>query len=146
MDNRHGLVVNTRRALDARANVVANRRGQDAAVRTTCYGHLAGMLGVAVADALKASSYLRDSDTGWIVTPGGDGCSAGSELKSWRRTSPGGPHLSRLERAPLSSGGSARQCVDRAMLCDGMGSAGAPEPDGAPDRSWPCRIAGGNSA
>jgi hypothetical protein len=37
----------------------------------TCYGHLAGMLGVAVADALKASSYLRDSDTGWIVTPGG---------------------------------------------------------------------------
>lgn len=38
----------------------------------TCYGHLAGTLGVAVADALAARGYLRDSDAGWIVTPGGE--------------------------------------------------------------------------
>lgn len=38
----------------------------------TCYGHLAGMLGVAVADALKARGCLCDSDAGWSVTADGE--------------------------------------------------------------------------
>lgn len=52
----------------------------------TCYGHLAGTLGVAVADALKARSYLRDSDAGWIVTPGGEAWFSrfGIDVKSLR--------------------------------------------------------------
>lgn len=52
----------------------------------TCYGHLAGMLGVAMADALKARGYLRDSDAGWVVTPGGEAwfSRCGIDVKSLR--------------------------------------------------------------
>jgi len=72
MDNRHGLVVNTRRPSAPALMSWQTRAAKTLRFARTCYGHLVGMLGVAVADALKASSYLRDSDTGWIVTPGGE--------------------------------------------------------------------------
>lgn len=38
----------------------------------TCYGHLAGMLGVSVTDAMRAKRYLKDCDAGWIVTRTGE--------------------------------------------------------------------------
>jgi len=38
----------------------------------TCYGHMAGVLGVAITEAMAAKQILRDSDAGWLVTPEGE--------------------------------------------------------------------------
>lgn len=38
----------------------------------TCYGHLAGAVGVAVADALRSRGYLEDFSSGWALTRAGN--------------------------------------------------------------------------
>lgn len=79
----------------------------------TCYGHLAGMLGVAVADALKARGYLCDSDAGWSVAADGEAWfgKVGIDVKSLR-----------ARRRPL-----VRTCLDwserRYHLAGALGSA-----------------------
>lgn len=52
----------------------------------TCYGHMAGTLGVAIAEALRERGHLRDSDAGWIVTPAGEAWFSrlGIDVKSLR--------------------------------------------------------------
>jgi len=38
----------------------------------TCYGHLAGVLGVGLAEKLMSRRYLENSDAGWILTRAGE--------------------------------------------------------------------------
>lgn len=38
----------------------------------TCYGHMAGVLGVSMTEAMAKKRVLRDSDAGWLVTPAGE--------------------------------------------------------------------------
>lgn len=37
----------------------------------TCYGHMAGVLGVSITEAMTRKRILRDSDAGWLVTAAG---------------------------------------------------------------------------
>jgi DNA-binding transcriptional ArsR family regulator len=38
----------------------------------TCYGHLAGTMGVSMAEAMRSREYLRDCDAGWLLTEAGE--------------------------------------------------------------------------
>ena len=78
----------------------------------TCYDHLAGTLGVAIADALVAKRYVVLSEEGGAVTAAGKrflvDFGAVLTTKAGSRTHLL-PALPRLERAPLSSRGSCRR-------------------------------------
>jgi DNA-binding transcriptional ArsR family regulator len=87
--------------------------GTDAALRArrTCYNHLAGRLGVTLADALLAAGHVRLAEDGAGVTPQGldffppwprPGADASSAVL---------PHLHRLERTPAASLRRARRCT-----------------------------------
>lgn len=62
----------------------------------TCYGHLAGRLGVAITQALRARSYLADEDSGYLVSDSG---------AVWFRSI--GIEIGAIKRKPL-----AKRCLD----------------------------------
>jgi len=60
-------------AADGPARYQPRRRGGDALRNArTCYDHLAGRLGVAMADALVGRDYIALSEDGGVVTPQGE--------------------------------------------------------------------------
>jgi DNA-binding transcriptional ArsR family regulator len=75
----------------------------------TCYGHLAGRLGVTITQALCARDYIRDEEIGFAITPAGAG---------WFREF--GIALDSIKRKPLT-----RRCLDwserRHHLAGGLG-------------------------
>jgi DNA-binding transcriptional ArsR family regulator len=92
----------------------------------TCYSHLAGRLGVALADALVAQRWLEDDGHGYRVTPTG--------ARSLRAI---GIEVPRREQAP------ARRCIDwterRPHVAGPVGTALAKV---ALDRGWVRRVRG----
>src|ERR1700736_3852875 len=62
----------------------------------TCYGHLAGKLGVAITQALCARSYLADEDSGYRISDSG---------AAWFRSI--GIEIGAIKRKPL-----AKHCLD----------------------------------
>ena len=62
----------------------------------TCYGHLAGQLGVAITEALCAKNYIRDEELGFALTATG---------ADWFRNF--GIEVTEIKRKPLT-----RRCVD----------------------------------
>ena len=99
------------------------RSAQDAALRLarTCYDHLAGHLGVAIADTLSARGLIVLTDDGGLVTPGGEDFFRGFGIPLKQSPEPTHllPPLPRLERAQISRGGvhwgaaAARLCRPR---------------------------------
>lgn len=79
----------------------------------TCYGHLAGALGVSVSDAMRSKRYLKNCDAGWMVTPAGE---------EWLGRLQINVAELRRERRPLT-----RQCLDwserRYHLAGALGDA-----------------------
>ena len=78
----------------------------------TCYDHLAGRVGVAVADALAARGHVVLTDDGGEVTPAGERflMSFGADLAATAEEPPAVlPAVPRLERAPLSHQGPGRR-------------------------------------
>lgn len=79
----------------------------------TCYGHLAGTMGVSLAEAMRSRGYLRDSDAGWLLTAAGESWfgALGIDVPNLRRA-----------RRPL-----LRQCLDwserRYHLAGALGDA-----------------------
>lgn len=106
-----------------------DRRRRALARARTCYDHLAGALGVSVAQAMTDRRLLTQ-DTGWALTP--DGLSWFADL---------GVDLPRNERRPL-----ARSCLDwterRPHLA---GAAGAALLSHALSSGWCDRIRGGRA-
>jgi DNA-binding transcriptional ArsR family regulator len=81
----------------------------------TCYGHMAGVVGVSITEAMTKKRILRDSDAGWLVTPAGERWfeELGIDVEKLRR-----------ERRPLT-----RTCLDwserRHHLAGALGDATA---------------------
>ncbi|MEG3629240.1 ArsR/SmtB family transcription factor [Streptomyces poriticola] len=106
------------RTLRASSAASAMARGR------TCYDHLAGLLGVAVTDALTARGLLRQ-DNGFALTDAG---------LAWFETA--GVRLDRTGRRPL-----ARACLDRTERRPHLaGVAGAALCRHALDTGWCVRI------
>jgi len=93
----------------------------------TCYSHLAGRLGVAIADALVAEGWLEDTGSAYRVTPLGARSLSALGIESNGR------------RAPEA----ARRCLDwterRHHVAGPVGTALA---DLAQERSWVRRLRG----
>ena len=89
------------------------RSAQDDALRfaRTCYDHLAGRAGVAIADALVARGHVVLSDEGGEVTPAGERflCSFGVDLRAAAQPAHLLPAVPRLERTALSHQGRGRR-------------------------------------
>jgi DNA-binding transcriptional ArsR family regulator len=120
------------------------RSAQDDALRfaRTCYDHLAGTLGVAIADALVEKRYIVLSDEGGAVTPAGarfltkfgvalEGKSAGRRIfcracLDWseRRFHVAGFVGSEIQRRCLELGWLARQRDSRAIRVTTIGRRG----------------------
>ncbi len=92
----------------------------------TCYDHMAGRLGVAVADALVARSFVHLSEDGGLVTDAGYGflCEFGAKLWSERRYHIAGLVGAALQRRFLELGWIARTRETRALKITDTGTAG----------------------
>jgi len=100
----------------------ASRIDDDLRQARTCYDHLAGRLGVALADALTGHGYVRLSDdggtttrrgekflTGWVI----DLAAAANQRRSFCR-----PCLDWSERRPHIAGALGAQLADRCLALD----------------------------
>jgi DNA-binding transcriptional ArsR family regulator len=96
----------------------------DEALRSarTCYDHLAGRLGVALAASLADRRYVRQ------IGAGPRGCR--------RQAPPLLPALRRLERAPPPPRRCGRSGLGRALLCPRLGRAGQRQPRGRDHHPW----------
>ena len=113
----------------------------DEALRSarTCYDHLAGRLGVALAASLADRRYVRLDEDGGEVTP--EGARFFEELGldlagAGRQAPPLLPALHRLERAPPPPRRCGRSGLGRALLCPRLGRAGQRQPRGRDHHPW----------
>jgi DNA-binding transcriptional ArsR family regulator len=112
------------RSLRAAVRADALRAGR------TCYDHLAGRLGVALADGLHARGWLAEDDGGWIVTADGE-----AGLRDWLGIDVG---ALRAGRRPL-----VRRCLDWTERRDHVaGAVGAALAAGFAERGLTVRGAG----
>ena len=116
--------------LAARAGHMRVRTGpKDPALRRArvCYDHLAGDLGVQMLDSMKKQRLVRQTKQAIELTAGGKRFMAEGAADRRRHAGPSAPPgvqgLSRLERAPPSSGGHAGRCHDDALHRAEMGRA-----------------------
>jgi len=100
----------------------ASRIDDDLRQARTCYDHLAGRLGVALADALTGHGYVRLSDDGGTTTRRGekfltgggiDLAAAANQRRSFCR-----PCLDWSERRPHIAGALGAQLADRCLALD----------------------------
>jgi DNA-binding transcriptional ArsR family regulator len=129
---------------------------QDAALRfaRTCYDHVAGQIGVAIADALVANGHIELTDDGGEVTPAGNAflCDFGADLTAkrgrrlfcrpcldWseRRYHVAGLVGAEIWRRCLELGWLARERDSRALRLTAAGTAGLRDTFGLdlPDRA-----------
>ncbi len=111
---------------------------RDAALKNarTCYDHLAGRLGVGLADGLLERGHIELTGDAGILT--GSGMAFLAELgidtgplltgRKGRSATRPVPPLPRLERAPAPSRGRRRRCALRALACSAAGRAGSTAP------------------
>ena len=100
----------------------ASRIDDDLRQARTCYDHLAGRLGVALADALTGRGYVRLSEDGGTTTRRGDKFLAGWGIDlaaaADQRRSFCRPCLDWSERRPHIAGALGAQLADRCLALD----------------------------
>ncbi len=125
---------------------------RDATMRLarTCYDHIAGRLGVALAASMTARGFVELSEDAGLVTAegqrflGGIGLDLPTPAKPDRHAQPPAlPPLSRLERAPPASGGEARRPALPALPGVGLGSPAPGVTDARDHARRAARVPGG---